>query len=437
MPHRRARAGPVNLAGTRRMTALRLFASLLVLAIASTTLAADKFKLKPGARGKRCVECHDEFDETLAKPVVHKPITEGNCAACHNPHTSNHEMLLSAESGEMCLECHDDLAPQETMSVHEVFVDGKCLSCHAPHAADNKKLLVRAGSELCFECHDEIGEKLEENEFQHEPVTEDCLECHNPHASSDGKKLLKGGQPALCLECHKAGKPAFKKAHKGYPVDKARCSACHDPHGSNTAGILFDNVHEPVLKKKCQECHEGLGSSTPFALKETGFELCEGCHYEEVADIFTKKRIHWPVVDETGCLNCHAPHASSQDSLLKEPMLDLCGQCHADTIARQERSPTEHPPIAEGECAECHSPHSSDSLFLANEGSLLELCESCHDWQAHSTHPIGEKIVDSRNQNVTVQCSSCHRSHGTEFEHFIYFETPNEMCVQCHDEYKR
>jgi len=424
-------------ARSRRMTALRLFAFALVFVIPSTALAADKFKLKPGARGKLCVECHDEFEETLGKPVVHKPITEGDCVSCHNPHTSNYEMLLAAESGEMCLECHDDLAPQEAMSVHEVFVDGKCLSCHEPHAAANKKLLVRAGSELCFECHEEFREKIEEDEFQHEPVTEDCLECHNPHASSDGTKLLKGGQPALCLECHKAGKPAFKQAHKNYPVEKARCSACHDPHGSNTAGILFDNVHEPVIKKKCQECHEGLGSSTPFALKETGFELCEGCHYEEVADTFAKKRIHWPVVDEKGCLNCHAPHASAQDSLLKEPMLDLCGTCHADTIARQERSQTEHPPVAEGECMECHSPHSSDNLFLANEASELLLCEMCHEWQTHSTHPIGEKFVDPRNQNVSVNCSSCHRTHGTEFEHFIYFETPNEMCVQCHDEYKR
>ena len=115
---------------SRRLTALRLFAFALVLVIASAGYAADKFKLKPGARGKLCVECHDEFKETLGKPVVHKPISEGDCASCHNPHTSNYEMLLAAESGEMCMECHDDLAPQEAMSVHEVFVDGKCLACH-------------------------------------------------------------------------------------------------------------------------------------------------------------------------------------------------------------------------------------------------------------------------------------------------------------------
>ena len=424
-------------AGSRRMTALRIFASALVLVIASTAFAAGKFKLKPGARGKRCVECHDEFAVDLKKAVVHKPITEGECVACHNPHSSNYEFLLAAQSGEMCFECHDELVPEVKKSAHEVFVEGKCLSCHQPHASDNKKLLVRAGSELCFECHEAIAEKVEENEFQHEPVTEDCLECHNPHISSDGDKLLKGGQPALCLECHKTGKASFKNAHKNYPVEEARCSACHDPHGSNKAGILYDNVHEPVLKKKCHECHEGVGSSTPFALQETGFELCEGCHYEEVADIFNNKRIHWPIVDERGCLNCHAPHASPQDSLLKEPMLDLCGNCHADTVARQERSPTEHPPIAEGECTECHSPHSSDNLFLAIESTNVELCEACHEWQTHSTHPIGEKIVDPRNQNVTVQCLSCHRTHGTEYEHFIYFDTTNEMCVQCHDEYKR
>jgi predicted CXXCH cytochrome family protein len=118
-------------------------------------------------------------------------------------------------------------------------------------------------------------------------------------------------------------------------------------------------------------------------------------------------------------------------------MLIVCGECHSDTIARQERSPTEHPPIAEGECGECHSPHSSDNLFLLNESSELDLCDNCHEWQTHSTHPIGEKITDPRNENLTLQCASCHRTHGTEFRHFTYFETINDACTQCHSEYRR
>ena len=420
--------------------------TLLILGLALTLFGTssqgaekndEDFRLKSGARGELCVDCHDDFADRLEKPFVHTPITEGDCTGCHNPHTSNYEMLLAAESGEMCMECHDDLVPSETKSAHEVFVEGKCLSCHDPHAAENEMNLLKAGSALCFECHEALGKRIAENEFEHEPVVEDCLECHNPHVSAESSKLLKDAQPKLCLECHETDEASFKKVHKKYPVQKARCTSCHDPHGSSTAGLLFANVHEPVSDGKCDECHEGADSSVPFALQETGVELCEGCHYEEVVDAFNKKRVHWPLVDKKGCINCHAPHGSPEDSLLKEPMLVLCGRCHADTVARQERSQTEHPPVAEGECTECHSPHSSDSLFLVTESSYLDLCETCHEWQIHSTHPIGEKIIDPRNPNVTVQCLSCHRTHGTEFEHFIYFETTNDMCVQCHSEYRR
>lgn len=404
---------------------------------ASPASAAEKFKLKPGARGKVCLQCHDTFAAILDKSFVHTPVAKRDCTGCHSPHASDHAKLLDAESSEMCEQCHRDLIPQEVKSVHQVVADRQCTSCHDPHAADNKMNLVRGGSDLCFECHPAMERKIAQNERQHAPVSRDCLGCHTPHASAGAADLLKKEQPALCLDCHEVDAQSFKVAHKNYPVAQARCSACHDPHGSSTEGILFDNVHAPVADKRCQECHEGATSRTPFALDDTGYELCEGCHYEEVADIFNKTRVHWPVVDRKGCVNCHAPHASPADGLLKEPMLELCGDCHADTVARQERAQTGHPPVAEGQCTACHSPHSSNNLFLTVEDSTIELCGACHDWQTHSTHPIGEEILDPRNANVSLECSSCHRAHGTEYGHFMYFETTNEMCVQCHAAYRR
>jgi predicted CXXCH cytochrome family protein len=389
--------------------------------VASPADAANEFKLRPGARGKLCVRCHEDFGEVLKRRFVHTPIAKGDCAGCHNPHTSDHERLLSRPTGEMCQNCHDDMVPAEPRSSHQVFVEGECMSCHDPHAADHEMNLIRPEGELCVGCHKDLGKRIQANQFQHEPVTESCLECHEPHVSAQSVGLLKKAEPKLW----------------NYPVAKRRCTGCHDPHGSNTAPILYDNVHEPVAEGKCSQCHARATSASPFALEDSGFELCEGCHYDEVADIFNKSRLHWPIADKKGCLNCHAPHASPADALMAEPMLGLCGRCHADTVARQERSPTKHPPIAEGECAECHSPHSSDNLFLLNEASEVDLCATCHEWQTHATHPIGERYVDPRNQNLTVVCSSCHRTHGTEYEHFLYFETTNQMCIQCHVDYRR
>lgn len=421
---------------SRRWVASLFLGAIAVLVAGIAAHAAGDFKLKKGAKGALCVGCHEAFEDILKMPFIHTPLAEGECSSCHNPHTSSHELFLAAEPGRICYECHDDLIPVEAKSIHEVVTDGRCASCHDPHAAENKMNLVAAGSKLCFGCHEELGKKIEANSVEHSPVTDDCLECHTPHMSEKNPTLLKEDQPSLCLGCHEVDKD-FKRGHNNYPVEKARCTTCHDPHGSDTEAILFDNVHDPVSGRECDECHAKPTASSPFALKKAGYEVCEGCHYEAVSDAFNKKRVHWPLVDQKGCTNCHAPHASAHSDLMKKPMLVVCGKCHEDTLARQKRSKTKHPPVAEGECAECHLPHGSDNLFLMKEASILEVCEACHEWQTHSTHPIGAKIIDTRNSNLTLQCLTCHRTHGTEYEHFIYFDTTNEMCVQCHTDYRR
>ena len=201
--------------------------------------------------------------------------------------------------------------------------------------------------------------------------------------------------------------------------------------------MLYDNVHEPVAKRNCEMCHANPTSSQPFALKAPGSETCMACHYEMVTDVLNQNHVHWPLVDKKGCINCHTPHASPEKKLLRQPMLALCGNCHADTVARQERATTKHPPIAEGDCGACHMPHGSDNQFILKEESVIDICADCHEWQTHSTHPIGPDYTDPRNKNVTVQCLSCHRTHGNENKHFIYFSTANELCIQCHVGFRR
>ena len=417
--------------------------SVLVLVILSIFLpltlgyAQKEFKLKKGATGKICLSCHDGLQEKMKKRFVHTPLADGDCTGCHNPHTSYYDMLMAAPADSICYTCHDSVVPEDAKSVHQVVAEDKCVACHDPHAADNASNLLKNGSELCYECHQTLAVKIKENKYGHPPVQKDCLGCHNAHASSKNTSLLDDGAPVLCLKCHATDKPTFKKLHMDYPVQKADCTSCHDPHGSNTAAMLYDNVHEPVAKRNCNRCHVKPTSSEPFALNAAGYETCLACHYEMMTEVLNKSQIHWPVVDKKGCMNCHSPHASPEKKLMRQPMLEVCGSCHADTVSRQERAATKHPPIAEGSCGECHLPHSSDNQFILKEESVVELCADCHEWQTHTTHPIGEEFVDPRNKNLTLQCASCHRTHGTEHKHFIYFQTTNELCVQCHVRFRR
>lgn len=409
--------------------------ALALLAAASlSTVAADdsKFKLKPGARGKACLTCHAEFADTVKQPFVHTPVKNGDCADCHDPHASDHGKLLAENPSRICATCHADVVPDKARSVHHDVLAGNCVKCHDPHASANKGNLLKAGNELCLSCHKDLGKAITDAKFKHSPVTKSCLSCHDPHAGEKTDFLLARSVPESCLTCHKPDQPAFQKAHLGYPVAKANCASCHDPHGSSQPAILWASVHQPVKGKMCAQCHFEPGSADALKTKRTGIDGCRGCHSETVNAAFGMLRVHWPVVDRNACLNCHTPHASKTAKLLMDDEKDVCGSCHQDAIARQERSAVKHQPIADGQCSVCHAPHASNAVFLLAASDETELCARCHDWGKHQSHPAGPKVIDPRNRNLPVGCSSCHRTHGSDFAYLAHFDKKKDLCVQCH-----
>ena len=183
-------------------------------------------------------------------------------------------------------------------------------------------------------------------------------------------------------------------------------------------------------------CHEPPTSKTPLKTRKQGAELCRTCHEPRMALMLEKNRVHEPVL-QGNCLACHTPHASREKKLVKANMVVACGACHQDTIRRQELSPTKHPPIQEGKCTACHDPHSGNAPLMMVNPDRIELCGTCHDWQKHSTHPIGEKRKDPRNRNLTLDCSSCHRAHGTGAKRLIPFPKVTDLCIRCHETFRR
>ncbi|HKQ63187.1 MAG TPA: cytochrome c3 family protein [Candidatus Polarisedimenticolaceae bacterium] len=396
-----------------------------------------KYHLKPGAGGKACLGCHTDFAQTLAQPSVHTPVRAGRCADCHDPHAAAHGKLLSAAPNAVCTACHPGVVPADARSVHAVAASGECTSCHDPHASANRGNLLQAGNELCLACHGELGEAISAAAFKHSPVQKSCLTCHQPHASARNEHLLVKDEGALCGGCHRTDAAPFVKAHGGYPVAKARCTSCHDPHGSNSRGSLWATVHPPVASGMCEQCHNPPGSPQPLATKTAGAEGCRACHAELVGRTFVAKHTHWPALDGTGCLNCHSPHATREHALLRAAPAPLCFSCHAATERRQQATLTKHPPAEAGECVKCHDPHASDAPFLFRQATIAETCATCHDWQKHSNHPLGDKVKDPRNPNLPVDCTSCHRSHGAAFAHLAPFDTEAALCVQCHAKFRR
>ena len=423
------------------MTPRRTISCLAVLASLSMATAVQSqqnpYRLKEPDERKLCITCHTDFEQKLKSRFVHTPVRNGDCSGCHEAHVSSHGKLLSDDTHAVCARCHDSVIPPKARSTHKVVVDGDCQKCHDPHASDNPANLRSKGADLCFGCHKQLGDAVKKAKFKHSPVEQGCLTCHAAHASGQAPALLKTAVPALCVNCHKPGTPTFQARHGKYPVGSASCTSCHDPHGSSQPALLQDTVHPPLNSGACNQCHESADSATPFATKRPGYELCKGCHSDMVNAMLAKRRLHWPVAGKAGCVSCHNPHASRFAKLLKADQPQLCGTCHADTLKRNAAVPVKHAPVEGGSCSACHSPHGSDGVYLVDKASIVALCTSCHDYGAHSAHPIGEKAIDPRNKNLRVDCLSCHKAHGTEFKRMLLAETNVELCTQCHKKFAR
>jgi DmsE family decaheme c-type cytochrome len=97
--------------------------------------------------------------------------------------------------------------------------------------------------ETCYQCHLEKRGPFVHN---HQPVTEDCTICHQPHGTTIFS-LLKSRPPFLCQDCHAttitgghsmqfAGPRTARGGGTGNLGTTARgCLNCHtNIHGSNS-----------------------------------------------------------------------------------------------------------------------------------------------------------------------------------------------------------
>jgi predicted CXXCH cytochrome family protein len=130
-----------------------------------------------------CLDCHSEVGDLVNDSAVdHGAINEKkNCINCHDPHASNIENLLHGIASDLCLDCHgptevldNEQKPLTDMvklladnPVRHPPVDaGDCAACHQPHGSEHMRLLVAPypetfyssfnldGYALCLGCHD-------------------------------------------------------------------------------------------------------------------------------------------------------------------------------------------------------------------------------------------------------------------------------------------
>ncbi|MEK6790484.1 MAG: cytochrome c3 family protein, partial [Deltaproteobacteria bacterium] len=189
---------------------------------------------------KSCADCHAKELVKYSEGVLHKPVADKNCEACHAPHGLIGALKLKKHDGAaLCYDCHaKDKKRFEKAHLHAPVKEGQCLRCHDPHSSYKTKgvpgLVRAAGNDLCFLCH---AKEAFEAKSVHAAVKQGCNTCHDPHSSDVRFTLLTDGN-ALCAKCHDIGNAKGITAHSGYNVKGTRCLTCHAPHASSGDGKL-------------------------------------------------------------------------------------------------------------------------------------------------------------------------------------------------------
>jgi DmsE family decaheme c-type cytochrome len=204
-----------------------------------------------------CLTCHEKANQSSYVSSMHARRNVA-CTSCHSVHAfkSQKAQLKTRTDAETCYTCHQGQRAKSMRASHHPVREEKmgCASCHNPHDGVRPKM-VKADSfnELCYTCH---AEKRGPFLFEHAPVKEDCITCHDVHGSNHGR-MLNQKAPNLCWNCHLTGSGHFGSGdnistEKGVPVA---------PAGSPSG---YPTVNSRFIERSCRTCHVKIhGSNHP------------------------------------------------------------------------------------------------------------------------------------------------------------------------------
>ncbi len=181
------------------------------------------------ANGVRCIDCHSIHTAAPARPgMIGETLEAGYTASAASISPDARAAFASrSRMNDTCLRCHPQQRAQLNLPYHHPLREAKitCVDCHDPHGGAAGNNLRRANvNQLCLSCHAQYRGPFA---YQHPPVNENCLICHQPHGSQN-TNLLRLSEPALCLQCHTGH-------HNGANLPLVdRCTDCHGSiHGSD------------------------------------------------------------------------------------------------------------------------------------------------------------------------------------------------------------
>ena len=201
--------------------------------------------MKPADVNTKCLSCHDKARQANWHGGVHDRRGLA-CTTCHSVHSfkSEHAQLKTVKAMDTCFSCHPSVRAQAMRTSHHPMREGKmdCGSCHDPHDSTTPRMVKgQTINELCYTCH---TEKRGPFLWEHAPVRENCVTCHQPHGSNHDK-LMVASLPFLCQRCHSSTR------HPGTLYDL-------------NATLAGPNPSNRSVEHACRNCHQNVhGSNAP------------------------------------------------------------------------------------------------------------------------------------------------------------------------------
>jgi len=202
-------------------------------------------KTDPDSKDSKCLACHESARSMPFWDLSKHKSMRVTCDNCHSIHSAvPGKNYLKVEEPDLCFECHKNIRAQTNKQSHHPIKEGKikCSSCHNSMGTSDLKTMIRADSinELCYQCH---AEKRGPFVFEHPPVPENCLICHQSHGSNHSY-LLDKKTPQLCQSCHNVS------FHQTYPFNKQDTFTGKAPFFK--AGLIA---------RSCRNCHTNIHGS--------------------------------------------------------------------------------------------------------------------------------------------------------------------------------
>jgi DmsE family decaheme c-type cytochrome len=209
-----------------------------------------------------CLTCHGKEAKRALWATSAHPAADVGCTGCHKVHVNRDPVLAKTSQPGVCYACHQGPRAQVNLAWRHPIAEGKmtCADCHAVHGSAGPKLAKRDNvNDTCYTCH---AEKRGPFVHQHQPVTEDCSQCHNPHGSSVAG-MLTARPPILCQQCHTPHVAGGVGALGGQPgVFPPRAPGQFQPEvTANSSGLNTVNMWQG---RSCLNCHTQVhGSNNP------------------------------------------------------------------------------------------------------------------------------------------------------------------------------